>query len=231
MAGKKSWSRDVYERYPESDRRWRARSYEDERRRDPAEGSRLGGDENSEYFPGAEPGRAGAFRGTGKTHGRWNGERDYGPDTFGGGGYHGDDDYGHRYRHGGRGIEGRGFLERASDEVSSWFGDEDAERRRMQDQHRGKGPKGYTRSDTRIQEDVSDRLSDEGMLDASDIAVSVANGEVQLSGLVDSKWAKRRAENCADAVSGVKHVQNNLRVRPSGGAPGWNAGNTDRNIA
>ncbi|WQO49887.1 BON domain-containing protein (plasmid) [Sinorhizobium medicae] len=188
-------------------------------------------DENSAYFPGAEPGRAGAFRGTGRTHGRWNGERDYGPDTFGGGGYHGDDDYGHRYRHGGRGIEGRGFLERASDEVSSWFGDEDAERRRMQDQHRGKGPKGYTRSDTRIQEDVSDRLSDEGMLDASGIAVSVANGEVQLSGLVDSKWAKRRAENCADAVSGVKHVQNNLRVRPSGGAPGWNAGNTDRNIA
>ncbi|TWA51671.1 hypothetical protein FB008_109195 [Sinorhizobium medicae] len=119
MAGKKSWSRDVYERYPESDRRWRARSYEDERRRDPAEGSRLVGDENSEYFPGAEPGRAGAFRGTGKTHGRWNGERDYGPDTFGGGDYHGDDDYGHRYRHGGRGIEGRGFLERASDEVSS----------------------------------------------------------------------------------------------------------------
>lgn len=94
MAGKKSWSRDVYEHYPESDRRWRARSYEDERRRDPAEGSRLVGDENSEYFPGAEPGRAGAFRGTGKTHSRWNGERDYGPDTFGGGGYHGDDDYG-----------------------------------------------------------------------------------------------------------------------------------------
>ncbi|MHC2491779.1 osmotically-inducible protein OsmY [Sinorhizobium meliloti] len=125
----------------------------------------------------------------------------------------------------------RGFLERASDEVASWLGDEDAERRRELDQHRGKGPKGYTRSDARIQEDVSDRLSDEGMLDASDIAVSVTNGEVQLSGLVDSKWAKRRAEDCAEAVSGVKHVQNNLRIRPSGGSPGWNAGNTDRNIA
>lgn len=181
MARNRSRSRDVYESYPESDRRQRGRSY--------------------------------------------------GPGYFGGGGYYRDDDYSDGYLYRGRGYGERGFLERASDEVASWLGDEDAERRRELDQHRGKGPKGYTRSDTRIQEDVSDRLCDEGMLDASDIAVSVTNGEVQLSGLVDSKWAKRRAEDCAEAVSGVKHVQNNLRIRPSGGSPGWNAGNTDRNIA
>ncbi|MEQ3711605.1 BON domain-containing protein [Tateyamaria sp.] len=36
-----------------------------------------------------------------------------------------------------------------------------------------------------------------------------------MSGEVDSKQAKRHAEDCADACSGVEHVQNNLRVRKS----------------
>jgi hypothetical protein len=59
---------------------------------------------------------------------------------------------------------------------------------------------------------VNDRLSDDSQLDASDITVSVKDGEATLSGTVQSKFAKRRAEDCADAVSGVRHVQNNLRV-------------------
>ena len=37
-------------------------------------------------------------------------------------------------------------------------------------------------------------------------------GEVTLSGTVNSRLEKRRAEDVADDVSGVKHVQNNLRV-------------------
>jgi hypothetical protein len=82
--------------------------------------------------------------------------------------------------------------------------------------HRGKGPKNYTRSDDRIREDVSDRLSDDPYLDASEIVVDVKTGEVTLSGHVESRQAKRRSEDCAEAVSGVKHVQNNLRV--GGGA-------------
>ena len=105
----------------------------------------------------------------------------------------------------------RGFFERAGDEVASWFGDEDSAQRRRED-HRGRGPKGYTRSDERIREDVSDRLSDDPDVDATEITVSAADGEVTLDGTVDSKRAKRRAEDCADSVSGVKHVQNNLRV-------------------
>lgn len=108
--------------------------------------------------------------------------------------------------------EERGFMDRASDEVSSWFGDDDAERRRQAD-HRGKGPRGYVRSDARIEEEVNDRLSDDPQVDATDMSVAVADGEVTLSGEVDSRQAKRRAEDCADEVSGVKHVQNNLRVR------------------
>ena len=78
---------------------------------------------------------------------------------------------------------------------------------------RGKGPKGYVRSDERIREDVSDRLSDEDRLDASDITVEVSGGEVTLSGYVDSRQAKRMAEDCAEQCAGVGHIQNNLRVR------------------
>jgi osmotically-inducible protein OsmY len=109
----------------------------------------------------------------------------------------------------------RNWLDRASDEVSSWFGDEDAERRRERDRqmsHRGKGPKSYTRSDDRIKEDINDKLSDDPFIDASDIDVSVSNGEVTLTGTVDHRSTKRRAEDLAEAVSGVKNVENRIRV-------------------
>jgi len=106
--------------------------------------------------------------------------------------------------------EDRGFFERAGDEVMSWFGDRDARHRREQD-HRGRGPKNYVRSDERIREDVNDRLTEDVWLDASEIDVAVESGEVTLSGTVVDRRAKRRAEDCVDAISGVKHVQNNLR--------------------
>nr|WP_166944735.1 BON domain-containing protein [Sphingopyxis panaciterrae] len=108
----------------------------------------------------------------------------------------------------------RGFFERAGDEFLSWFGDEDAQRRRERD-HRGRGPSDYIRSDDRIRDDVNDRLTEDRWVDASAISVAVAGGEVTLGGQVDSKIAKRRAEDLADDVTGVKHVQNNLRVDTS----------------
>ncbi|HYG90709.1 MAG TPA: BON domain-containing protein [Azospirillum sp.] len=109
----------------------------------------------------------------------------------------------------------RGFLERAGDEIASWFGDEDAERRRRQDEarsHRGRGPRGYTRSDERIREDVNDRLTDDPYVDASDVEVTVSACEVTLNGHVPHRSMKRRAEDIAESVSGVTHVQNNLRA-------------------
>jgi len=121
---------------------------------------------------------------------------------------------------GGRGSgrdDERGFFDRAGDEVMSWFGDRDAERRRERD-HRGRGPRNYTRSDERIREDVNDRLTDDALLDASDVEVAIEDGEVVLAGEVDDRFAKRRAEDCAESVAGVRHVQNNLRYRPPGDA-------------
>jgi osmotically-inducible protein OsmY len=110
----------------------------------------------------------------------------------------------------------RNWWDKTKDEVSSWFGDEDAERRRKTDErqsHKGRGPKGYTRSDDRIKEDVNDRLTDDPHIDASDIEVSVSNGEVTLTGTVENRFAKRHAEDLAERISGVKDVENRIKIR------------------
>jgi osmotically-inducible protein OsmY len=78
--------------------------------------------------------------------------------------------------------------------------------------NKGKGPKGYQRSDERIEESVNDRLTDDHMLDASEIEVKVSKGEVILTGSVSSRDDKRRAEEIAEAVSGVSNVENRIRV-------------------
>lgn len=79
--------------------------------------------------------------------------------------------------------------------------------------HAGKGPKGYVRSDERIREDISDRLSDDDEIDASDITVTVTKGEVRLEGTVADRHAKHRAEDIAESVSGVRDVSNHLRAK------------------
>jgi osmotically-inducible protein OsmY len=83
----------------------------------------------------------------------------------------------------------------------------------------GRGPKGYRRADERIKEDVCDRLTQHGQIDASDIDVQVQNGEVTLSGVVDDRPAKRMAEDVVESVSGVKDVHNQLKVRPRPATP------------
>lgn len=82
----------------------------------------------------------------------------------------------------------------------------------MSGQFAGRGPKGYTRSDERIREDISDKFTEHPDLDASEIEVRVAKGEVTLNGSVDSRWAKRLAEDIAESCTGVRDVMNHLRV-------------------
>lgn len=111
----------------------------------------------------------------------------------------------------------RSWWDRTRDEVSSWFGDDDAQRRRRVDDqasggYRGRGPKGYHRSEQRIREDVCDRLSEDDWLDASDIDVKVQGEEVILTGSVHSREDKRRAEDLIEVISGVRNVENRLRV-------------------
>jgi len=149
--------------------------------------------------------------------------------SYGAGSY-GEGTYGAapRREYGGYGERSeRGFFERTGDEIASWFGDEDAARRREQD-HRGRGPAGYTRSDERIREDVNDKLTEDWRVDASAIEVGVASGEVTLDGTVPSREQKRRAEDLVDSLSGVKHVQNNLRVKETGTWDRNNSGETSK---
>lgn len=109
--------------------------------------------------------------------------------------------------------EERTWFDRARDEVSSWMGDHDALHRRQADgEHRGRGPKGYRRSDDRIREDINDRLTDDSWLDANGVDVAVTNGDVTLTGTVRSREDKKRAEALAESIAGVENVQNNLRV-------------------
>ena len=78
----------------------------------------------------------------------------------------------------------------------------------------GRGPKGYQRSDERIKEQVSDRLMDDNDIDATEILVDVKNGEVTLTGTVNTRHEKRLAEDAAEQTPGVREVQNHLRIQP-----------------
>jgi len=115
----------------------------------------------------------------------------------------------------------RGWWDRERRDVSSWMSDDQDIREprgnrnypvTTRGEHRGKGPRGYQRSDERIREDVCDRLADDDMLDASEIEVDVNGSEVILSGTVLSREAKRHAEDLAESISGVRHVENRIRV-------------------
>lgn len=75
-----------------------------------------------------------------------------------------------------------------------------------------RGPKGYRRSDERIREDISDRLSQQDELDPSEIEIQVKDGEVTLTGTVRYRFEKFRAEELADDVNGVNDVHNQLRI-------------------
>ncbi len=145
-------------------------------------------------FAGYGDGGSGGFGGQGQT-----GQRAF-SEEGGFGGYGG----------GGSGLE-YGRQRFGQHRGSTFIGQRGGSQEGSQFRNVGRGPKGYKRSDERICEDVSDRLSD-GTIDASEITVNVQNGEVTLAGTVESRHTKFLAENMADSVPGVKDVHNQLRV-------------------
>jgi hypothetical protein len=86
------------------------------------------------------------------------------------------------------------------------------------DDYRGRSPKDYRRSDDRIREDICDRLTDDPLLDPSDVTIKVEGGEVILTGFVATRDEKRRAEEEAERVSGVHDVINQIRVNRGEGS-------------
>lgn len=83
--------------------------------------------------------------------------------------------------------------------------------------HRGKGPKGYRRSDERLTEIISEQLMDAD-LDAGDITVSVIDGAVTLIGTVRDRSDRFRAEELTARSSGLIDIDNQLRIRSAGSA-------------
>lgn len=197
-----------------------------ERNRGGGQGSSRGGSDYSstgEYNYGPAHYDTGSGRGYTSFSSEDQGGRDFNAPTgrgagrggYSGGGYGG----GARLDYD-RSEHERGFLDRAGDEIASWFGDEEAAQRREMD-HTGRGPSGYTRSDQRILEDACDHLTDDWAVDARNIQVTVKDGEITLDGTVPTRDQKRHAEDCVEDISGVRHVQNNLRVQESSG---WDRG-------
>jgi len=128
----------------------------------------------------------------------WDARRHDEPDRYGSGDRHRDVDYGSRALH-----SGMGWSHTEAWNASGPFV--------------GRGPRGYQRSDERIREDICERLTQDGYLDATDIEVEVQGAQVTLRGSVDGRRSKRRAEDMADEVSGVRDVRNELRVNQASG--------------
>lgn len=78
--------------------------------------------------------------------------------------------------------------------------------------YRGRGPRNQVRSDDSIVDELIDRMTDHERLDASEILVMVEDGVVTLSGEVPERRMKHLAEDLADAVRGVRDIENRIRV-------------------
>lgn len=121
--------------------------------------------------------------------------------------------YGNEHHNSGQ--DRNNWWDRTKDKVSSWFNDDDNNRdrgRAYSGGHKGKGPSDYRRSEERIREDICDRLTDDDMVDASNIRIQMDSDAVILSGTVHSREEKRRAEDLVESISGVRNVENRLRV-------------------
>lgn len=204
-------------------------------------GRQGGGDYSRDRGRGYEPERSGAQGGYAGGHG-WEAERIGQRDSYGDRNYDrsfGQGSYGSYSRDvrddqgSGRGIydhrdDNRSFQSRdygpSESERGMWStntqrGDHRGRVDMRQDRsdgrgglHRGKGPRGYTRSDERIKETVCEALTDDSHIDASGIDVEVKNGEVTLSGMVPDRQTKRAAEDLVESLSGVRDVTNQLKV-------------------
>ena len=88
-------------------------------------------------------------------------------------------------------------------------------RGRQQQRRYPQGPKGYTRSDERLREDISERLMQAYDIDSSEVTVQVQGGKVVLEGTVPNRYMKHAIEDIADGAPGVQDVDNRIRVTSS----------------
>jgi hypothetical protein len=80
---------------------------------------------------------------------------------------------------------------------------------------RGRPPRDYRRADDRIRDEIIECIVRDTDIDASDVEVQVAAGEVTLVGTVEDRAAKRGLEDVVERVFGVVDIHNNVKVRKS----------------
>ena len=80
--------------------------------------------------------------------------------------------------------------------------------------YRGRGPRGYTRSDERLLETVCEQLTDDPRIDAGDIEVEVKQQVVTLRGSVPDRRTKYAVEELVENA-GARDIENQLRVNAS----------------
>jgi len=114
------------------------------------------------------------------------------------------------YEYGGVGYEPEGAFYQDLDEPYTY---DYWEYWNMPGEFTGVGPANYHRSDERILEDISERLTQHGQIDASNIEINVKDGEVTLKGTVPSRFMKRMAEYTIEDISGVKDITNMIKVQ------------------
>ena len=83
----------------------------------------------------------------------------------------------------------------------------------------GRGPHNHRPSDPRLLDEICERLTHDPQIDASEVEVSVLDGEVLLTGTVEHSDLKHLAEDIALRVGDVLDVTNQLKVGPLGVAP------------
>jgi hypothetical protein len=83
--------------------------------------------------------------------------------------------------------------------------------------HRGRGPKGYARSDDRLREIICERLTDDPRIDASEIHIEVKEQTVKLTGSVRDRRTKYEVEDLVEHC-GAKDIDNQLRVQSRWGS-------------
>jgi len=150
--------------------------------------------------------------------GNYAGIDDYAPlSRMRGGGFYAEDDHRHEYAHRSPRTPLRGTLGGydphrpvGNRSYASSYGYGSNE---YQNSHRGRGPKGYERSDERLREIICERLTDDPWIDASEVSIDVVNKTVRLTGWVDNRQTKYEIEELIERSTNVREIDNQLRVQ------------------
>jgi len=73
----------------------------------------------------------------------------------------------------------------------------------------------HDQSDERIDREITDHLTQHSYIDATEVVVTVKDGDVTLSGSVPDDDQSHYVEEIAQKVAGVKHIHNQLTIKKS----------------